>query len=153
MTDETQAFADALTSAPHLDLSSLERLVGTWRVSGPDIEGQVTYRWMEGGHFLLQYVDFVHGGRAIKGMEVIGHLRPFGEAPSADIVSRFYDTQGNTLDYVYEVDGDTLTIWGGVRGSPAYYRGTFSADGTSNTGAWVYPGGGGYEATMTRVAP
>jgi hypothetical protein len=122
-------------------------------VSGPDIEGQVNYGWMEGGHFLLQHVDFIHGGRAIKGMEVIGHLRPFGEAPSADIVSRFYDTQGNTLDYVYEVDGDTLTIWGGVRGSPAYYRGTFSADGTSNTGSWVYPGGGGYEATMTRVAP
>ena len=24
-----------------------------------------------------------------------------------------------TLDYVYEVDGDTLTIWGGEKGSPA----------------------------------
>jgi hypothetical protein len=52
---------------------------------------------------------------------------------------------------VYELDGDTLTIWAGERGSPAYYKGTFSADGNSCAGAWVYPGGGGYESTMTRV--
>jgi hypothetical protein len=58
---------------------------------------------------------------------------------------------GNTLDYVYELEGDTLTIWGGEKGSPAYFRGTFSADGNSCAGAWVYPGGGGYESTMTRV--
>lgn len=151
MTEETLAVTGAAPGAPHPDFRSLERLVGTWRVSGPDIEGQVRYTWMEGGHFLLQHVDFVHGGRRIKGMEVIGHLRPFGEAPNRDIVSRFYDTEGNTLDYVYELEGDTLTIWGEARGSPAYYRGSFSVDGASNTGAWVYPGGGGYEATMTRI--
>jgi len=37
-------------------------------------------------------------------MEIIGHLRPFGQAPSEDIHSRCYDTLGNTLDYVYELD-------------------------------------------------
>jgi hypothetical protein len=58
---------------------------------------------------------------------------------------------GDTLDYVYEVEGDSLTIWGGERGSPAYYQGRFSDDGTTCSGAWVYPGGGGYESTMTRV--
>ena len=64
---------------------------------------------------------------------------------------RFYDSTGNTLDYVYELDGDTLTIWGGAKGSPAYYRGTFSPDGTAVTGEWTYPGGGGYRSTMTRI--
>ena len=58
---------------------------------------------------------------------------------------------GNTLDYVYEVDKDTLTIWGGQKGSPAYFKGTFSDDGNTCTGGWVYPGGGGYKSTMTRV--
>jgi hypothetical protein len=76
-------------------------------------------------------------------MEIIGHLRPFGEPPSPDIHSRFYDNTGNTLDYVYELEGDTLIIWGGEKGSPAYYRGTFSPDGNSHSGEWVYPGGGG----------
>jgi hypothetical protein len=136
---------------PNPDLKSLDRLVGTWKVSGPDIEGEVVYEWMEGGFFLIQHVDFVHGGRKIKGMEIIGHEQPFGEEPSEEIKSRYYDTVGDTLDYVYEVEGDTLTIWGGQKGSPAYFRGTFSDAGSTVAGAWVYPGGGGYESTMTRI--
>jgi len=61
--------------------------------------------------------------------------------------------QGETFDYVYKIsdDGTTLTIWGGEKGSPAYFRGRFSDDDTVNTGAWVYPGGGGYSSTMTRI--
>ena len=42
-------------------------------------------------------------------------------------------------------------IWFGEKGSPAYYRGSFSDDGDTLTGAWVYPGGGGYSTTTTRV--
>ena len=60
--------------------------------------------------------------------------------PSEDIKSRFYDNVGNTLDYVYELEGATLTIWGGERGSPAYYRGTLSEGGNTLRGAWHYPG-------------
>ncbi|MGH9245302.1 MAG: hypothetical protein ACRD29_13495 [Acidimicrobiales bacterium] len=30
-------------------------------------------------------------------------------------------------------------------------RGTFSDDGNRCVGAWVYPGGGGYESSMTRI--
>ncbi len=33
-----------------------------------------------------------------------------------------------------ELDGDTLTIWGGQRGSDAHYTGTFGADGDTLTG-------------------
>ena len=138
-------------AGPSPALKRLDRLVGTWKVSGPDIDGQVSFEWMEGGFFLIQHVSFVHGGHAIKGMEVIGRLKPFMGEPSQDIHSRFYDAEGNTLDYVYEIEGDTLTIWGGEKGSPAFYRGTFSPDGDTNSGGWVYPGGGGYESTMTRV--
>lgn len=142
---------DTTQAGPGAALRALDRLVGTWRVSGPDIDGTVTYEWLDGGFFLLQRVDFIHGGHTIKGLEVIGHLKPFMGEPSPDIHSRFYDSEGNTLDYVYEIEGDTLTIWGGEKGSPAYYRGTFSPDGRTNSGAWVYPGGGGYESTITRV--
>ena len=99
----------------------------------------------------MQQFDFVHSGRKIKGIEIIGHLQLFGEEPGRDIQSRIYDSAGNTFDYVYEIDGDTLTIWGGQKGSPAFYRGTFSPDGNTNSGAWVYPGGGGYASAMTRI--
>jgi hypothetical protein len=149
MTEKTNTQVSYQAAELHPDLKSLERLVGTWNISG-DAQGTVTYTWMDGGFFLMQHVDLVHEGRRIKGLEIIGHLRPFGEEPSEDIKSRFYDTMGNTLDYVYEITGNTLTIWAGEKGSPAYFRGTFSDDGNTCTGKWMYPGGG-YETTMARV--
>ena len=136
---------------PNPDLKSLDRLIGTWKQSG-GVEGEITYEWAEGGFFLMQHVDLVHPGHKIKGVEIIGHEQEFGAEPSKDIKSRFYSfLDGMTLDYVYEIEGETLTIWGGERGSPAYYRGRFSKDGNTLTGGWVYPGGGGYEAVSTRV--
>jgi hypothetical protein len=59
---------------------------------------------------------------------------------------------GDTLDYVYELAGNTLTIWAGEKGSPAFYQGEFDADGNRCSGSRVYPGGGGYDSSMTRVA-
>jgi hypothetical protein len=135
---------------PTDDLKALDRLVGTWTVTG-GAEGSVRYEWMPGGFFLLQHVDLLQEGRKVTGMEVIGNPRPFGEPTGPDVVSRFYDSLGNTLDYVYELTGDLLTIWGGVKGSPAYFQGTFDAAGSTLAGAWSYPGGGGYASTMTRV--
>jgi hypothetical protein len=126
MTDDTTGTYEQQPPTPSPDLRALDRLVGTWAISG-GAQGTTTYEWMEGGFFLLQHVDMEQSGTGVKGMEVIGHERPFGAEPSADIRSRFYDSMGNTLDYVYELEGDTLTS------------------------AWVYPGGGGYESTSTRV--
>jgi len=149
MSDETtnEAQGYGQTPEPSPALRRLDRLVGTWELSG-DVGGRVTYEWMEGGFFLLQRIDL---GQEAAGMEVIGHERGFQAEPSADVKSRFYSSSGDTLDYVYELDGDTLTIWFGERGSPAYYRGEFSGDGNTLAGAWHYPGGGGYEAISTRV--
>lgn len=135
---------------PSSGMKSLDRLAGTWKVSG-EAQGEIKYEWMDGGFFLVQHFDLVHGGRMIKGIEVIGHLQGLGEEPSSDIRTRVYSfLDGLTLDYVYELEGDTLMIWGGEKGSPAYYKGKFSADGNTLTGGWVWPGGG-YKTTTTRV--
>lgn len=134
---------------PNPDLRSLDRLVGTWQVYG-DATGEVRYEWLEGGFFLMQHFDLLHDGRPIRGIEIIGHLHPFGGEPSTDIHTRVYSfADGMTLDYVYELEGDTLTIWAGMKGSPSFYQGTFSGDGRTVTGGWQWPGGG-YTADMTR---
>lgn len=138
------------SAQPDADLRQLDKLVGTWRISG-DAQGVIVYEWMEGGFFLIQHVNLKQSGQWNKGIEIIGRERGFGAAePSGDIKSRYYGSQGETFDYVYELDGDVLTIWGGEKGSPAYYQGKFSQDGNILSGAWVWPGGG-YKATSTRV--
>jgi hypothetical protein len=93
----------------------------------------------------VQQVDLVHEGQANRGVEYIGYDQETGT-----LRSHFFGAGGELLEYTYELDGDTLTIWFGDKESPARFVGTFDADGTVNTGAWEWPGGG-YESTMTRV--
>ena len=103
--------------AANPDLRSLDRLVGSWTL-GEDTAGTATYEWLPGRHFLLQHFDLTLHGHRITGLEVIGHLKPFNEDPTIEIWSRAYDSNGNTLDYVYEVDDQTLTIWAEARTRP-----------------------------------
>src|SRR5215510_6734986 len=107
--------SDTQQPTPSADLKNLDRLIGTWNVTGGAV-GQVRYEWMEGGFFLIQHVELDNNGHVSKGIEIIGHEQKFGEAPSEDIKSRYYGSTGETFDYVYEMDGDTLAIWGGEKG-------------------------------------
>ena len=66
--------------------------MGTWEMSG-EVSGTVTYEWMEGGFFLIQRVDLEQHGQRIKGLEIIGHEKPFGSEPSEEIKSRFCSTR------------------------------------------------------------
>ncbi|MDO3703270.1 hypothetical protein Q3W71_16475 [Micromonospora sp. C28SCA-DRY-2] len=128
-------------------LRSLAVLVGTWRVSGWDggEPGRVTYRWMEGGRFLIQEVDLGDDGDGTKGVEYIGF-----DTDTGTLRSHFFGQSGEILEYTYEVAGNRLTIWFGDRSSPARFEGTFNDDFTVNTGRWVWPGGG-YASTMVKV--
>lgn len=134
---------------PNPDLRTLHCLIGTWKLSG-DTSGTVDYKLLEGGFFLLQHFDIHLYGKHIKGVEVIGHTQLFGQEPGKDIYARAYDNFGNSLDYVYEVLDDTLTIWGGYKGSPAYFKGEFSKDGKTIDGEWVYPNGK-FKSTMEKI--
>jgi hypothetical protein len=128
-----------------------KELVGRWNLSG-DAKGEAYFEWMEGGQFLVQHVDLVVFERRHKGIEVIGHLHRMNEDPSAEIWTRFYSfLDGLTLDYVYELDGKTLTIWFMKKGSDNRYVGTISPDGQSFEGRWRWPGGG-YDVVGTRLA-
>jgi hypothetical protein len=132
-------------------LESLDRLVGRWSIAG-EAEGETCWRWAEGKRFLFQDFDITQGGRHHKGLEVIGHLQRINESPSSEIWSRAYHfTSGLTLDYVYEMEGNSLTIWFRHKGSDNFMRGRFSADGARYDAAWQWPGGG-YRVHGTRLA-
>ena len=129
-------------SKPNSDLKSLNKLVGTWKISG-DAKGQIEYKWAKNGFFLIQDVDLEYDGKQIKGIEMIGHIQKAGEKPSRDIWSRFYHfTEGLTLDYVYKLVDNTLTIWFDKKDSNNFYKGTFNEDCSVLKGAWQWPGGG-----------
>lgn len=106
---------------------ALTRLVGTWEITGGH-DGTVTYRWLN-DFFLQQDVRLgdTHG------IEIIGRERTLMAEPSTDIKSRYYGDDGSTLDYTHELESDTLTIWAGERGSPAYYQGVFSSSASART--------------------
>jgi hypothetical protein len=148
MTDTSPGGTSPTPPQPDQAMRALSRLVGSWQMTG-DATGTITYEWLPGGFFLVQRGELELFGHRNVFTEVIGREKRFGEPPGADIVSRVYTAEGDTLDYVYELTRDTLTIWGGVRGSDSYYTGIFSADGDSLTGAWCWPGGG-YSTTATR---
>jgi hypothetical protein len=100
-----------------MGLESLERLLGRWSVSG-GAEGGIEFRWADGRQFLFQDFDFRQGARHHKGIEVIGHLCPLDGERSPEIRSRVYSfNDGLTLDYVYEMEGEELTIWFQHKGS------------------------------------
>lgn len=77
MADDNNAQAHRQPPEPPPDLKDLDRLVGTWELSG-EVRGTVTYEWMEGGYFLIQRVDLEQHGQKIWGIEIIGHEREFG---------------------------------------------------------------------------
>jgi hypothetical protein len=130
---------------PNPALRGLDRLVGTWNVSGPHIRAQVTFEWMEGGFFLMQHVDLVHGGKRHRGIEYIGC-----DHDSDSLGPPYFGNSESLLEYEWEVDEDTLTIWFGRKGSQNVFNGVFGEDGNSCSGRWAWPGGA-YESTMTRV--
>jgi len=136
------------TREPDKAMRALDRLVGTWDLTG-DATGTISYRWLPGGFFLVQEGELDLFGHHNTFTEIIGRERLFGGEPGAEITSRTYTAEGDTLDYTYELVGDTLTIWGGPRGSEAHFTGTFNDAGTVLNGEWIWPGGG-YQVTSTR---
>jgi hypothetical protein len=70
----------------------------------------MTYEWMEGGFFLIQRVNAVAGGRAIKGTEYIGF-----DEDTHTLRSHYVDVHGSNFTYTWEIDGDTIRIWFGEK--------------------------------------
>jgi hypothetical protein len=128
-------------------LKALDKLVGTWTVSG-EASGQLTYEWLDGRFFLIARGDFEEAGRRTKHIEIIGYDRALSGETSDVMTSRLYTDQGDTLSCTHEIDEKRVTSWFGEKVSPSVLKARFVDDDTL-TGAWEWPGGG-YTLTLTR---
>lgn len=141
---------------PDPALGRLDRLVGTWTITGrtldsdeDNITGETTFEWLPGGFFLQQRIELDFAGFEIKSLELIGH------DPSTGVFSSlvYSNVWGTPVPYQWDLQGDTLMIEMEV----AKFRGAFSEDGESFSGGWrpnegmEGPGNVAYDARGSRV--
>lgn len=146
MADSNNHLAGQLPDEPNPALRVLDRLVGTWRITGGFLEGTTSFEWMDGGFFLIQRVDARALGRRIKGVEYIGY-----DQDTQTLRSHYMDVNGANFTYTWELNTntDTINTWFGEKDSDNFFEGRFT-DARSYSGAWQWPGGG-YNATLTRI--
>ena len=167
MTDTTDQSLD--TSPPDPELRRLEPLIGTWTASdrtedtvygpGVPVTNTETFRWLEGGYFLVQEYETVFGDEpAQKGINYWWY-------DSGDHRFRiiFFSNNGPFTEegnrYQGKVSGDRLTLVG-----PARFEYRLDDDGAIATNAdgsvsvewWVRDGDGAWQPwmvnTFTRVS-
>ncbi len=142
-------------SNPDPALRRLDRLVGTWEISGrtlgskeDNIRGRVTIAWLPGEFFLEQRGHMTFMDATIDSLEIVGYDPAMDTFPS----TVYSNLGGIPVTYFWDVQGNTVTHW--EEGSK--YTGTLSEDSRTLTGGWRpvkgYSGPDNtYDAIMTRV--
>ena len=103
MADSNNHLAGQLPPEPNPALRQLDRLVGSWRISGGLLEGNTTFAWMDGGFFLIQHIDAHARGRRIKGVEYNGF-----DQDTQTLRSHYLDVNGANFTYTWELNADTI---------------------------------------------
>jgi Protein of unknown function (DUF1579) len=125
---------------PDPALKALEPFIGTWEMKGhligsdeENIIGRATYRWLEGGFFLQQDVEFDFAGMFhVKSHELVGYDPETGTFPS----TVFSNMSPTPLPYKWEIDGRKLTISVNYGPMDSTFSGEFGEDGDTFSGGW-----------------
>jgi hypothetical protein len=123
---------------PDPALGRLDRLVGRWTMEGnlvgsdeKNIRGETSFRWLPGGFFLEQRAQIDFAGLQIDALEVIGYDSEADTFPST-VYSNF---SPEPLPYMWDVQGDSVTIRVSYRQLDATFTGSWREDGTF-AGGW-----------------
>jgi hypothetical protein len=143
-------------SQPDPALKRLEKLVGTWKLTGrtlssqeDNITGWTTFEWMPGGFFLKAVGEINFKGFIMQSLEIIAYDQQSKTFPS----SVYSSMSGTVFPYQWDVQGNTVIH----SGLGATYTGKFSEDGNMLIGGWrpdegtESTDGSAYDATMIRV--
>lgn len=138
--------------APDPALSQLDQFVGSWNMEGrlegqeeATIHGRTTYEWLPGGFFLKQHLTMDFAGYVeIDSTEIVSYDPETGTFPS----QVFSNLSPEPLPYTWRLDGDEPQISVFYGPLDATFRGRFSADGDSFSGAWAPNPGADPEANL-----
>lgn len=146
MTDNNDTEAQGIAPpkpAPNPTMKRLERLVGTWRMSGGPVggdqnamTGSFTFKWLYGegglGLFLQQDMEMNYGGTHVQGHEIIGYNPKTDKFPS----HVYSNMSAEALPYEWDIRGDDVTITVNYGDISSTYHGKFAPDGNSFSGGW-----------------
>lgn len=141
-------------------LRPFARLIGDWNLQHRDLNtkeewaGNDTFAWLPGGRFLTfrHHEDGNGTTDGIDGLMVIGNEMGWEEAkPGDDIIGHWFESSsGHHYKYIWEIKGNDIQFWINSKQSDMRFKGAFSEDGNTVTGAWTWPGGG-YDLVMKRA--
>ena len=146
-------------AAVYAPLQPFTRLIGTWSLKHKDLNtgekwaGHDSFEWLSGGHFLAFHHHEDNNGstNGIDGVMIIGNEMGWEETePDKEIVGHWFESSsGHHYKYIWEIDGDTVQFWLISKQSGMQFKGAFSEDGNTISGAWTWPGGG-YNLVMQK---
>jgi hypothetical protein len=90
---------------PIPQLECLERLIGTWEISGETLSGYVSYEWMAGGYFLIQHMELFTESQSLAGVSYIG-----SDPETGELHSTFFGLNESPLECEWEIYGDVLAL-------------------------------------------
>jgi hypothetical protein len=136
------------TPAPQLPqpdpaLKKLDRFVGTWSMAGDlvggtgtNIRGQASFRWLPGGFFLEQHIELDFLGLTIDSTELVGYDPETKRFPS----TVYSNMSPAPLPYLWDVDGEDVTITVSYGPLDSTFEGRFGDDGRFSGGWRPNPG-------------
>jgi len=147
-------------ATPDPSVAALDALVGEWVSEaamplepGMTMSGTTTYEWMDGGRFLIE--RSTAAPPFPRSLSLIGRVEP--DDPGSRLVKHYFDSRGVARRYEMTLKYGAWTLTRDDADFAQRYRGTFSADGKTITGAWERSDGKGqplhhdFDLTYRRV--
>ncbi|HEY3079616.1 MAG TPA: hypothetical protein VGM69_06885 [Chloroflexota bacterium] len=147
-------------TTPDPSVAALDVLVGEWVCEaanplepGTTMSDTTTYEWMDGGRFLIE--RSTADPPFPSSLSLIGREDP--DDPSSRLVKHYFDSRGVARLYGMTLEDDVWTLTRDDADFSQRYRGTFSADRKTITGAWERSDGKGqplhhdFELTYRKV--
>lgn len=125
-------------SIPNPSLKNLDILVGEWKSVGthplsPGVtfHGHVTFKWLEGGAFLIMHAEAEEPGGVPSSIAIFGH-----DDSMEGYSMLYFDERGVSRIYEMSLSGNIWNLWRNAPGFSQRFTGTLVDQGRAILGVW-----------------